>query len=93
MGHLDPYGVDGVSGNLLDVSNHDAIATNDIERVERHIGQCISQRQALGIDHEIVVLRIVVRSGEGNGIYLVLRQVPGIRCLLATIVAGRQKNA
>ena len=78
MGHLDPYGVDGVSRYLLDVGNNDALATNNIQGVESHIGQCVGQRQAIGCHHEVIVLRIVVGGREGDGIELVLRQVPCI---------------
>lgn len=91
--HLDPYGVDGVGWYHADIGHNDTLAMDDIERVERHIGQGIGQGQTIGIDHEIVVLRIVMRGGEGNGVNLMLGEVPGIRCLLATVVAGRQKNA
>ena len=78
---------------IADIGHNDTLAMDDIERVERHIGQGIGQGQTIGIDHEIVVLRIVMRGGEGNGVNLMLGEVPGIRCLLATVVAGRQKNA
>ena len=91
--HLDPHGVDGVGRYHADVGNDDAVAMDDIEGVERHVGQRVGQRQAVGSHHEVVVLRIVVSGGEGDGVYLMLGEIPGIWRLLATVVAGRQKNA
>ena len=90
--HLDPYGVDGVGRYHADVGNDDAVAMDDIEGVERHVGQGVGQRQTVGSHHEVVVLRIVVGGGEGDGVDLMLGEIPGIWRLLTTVVAGCEKQ-
>ena len=82
--HLDPHGVDAVLRNDIDVGHHQAVVRLDEQRVAL-VG---NERQRVGIHHEIVALGVMMGGGEGNAVNLLLRQVPGIRCLLAVVVTG-----
>ena len=90
-GYLDPNGVDGIGGNYLYFGNDDALAPNDIHGVEDHVGQIVGERQAGGGHDEVVILSVVMGGGKGDGVELMLGEVPSIGSALAVIVATGQR--
>ena len=89
--HFHPYRVDGVYGNGRDVGYHDMVVSVNHQRVDGHLVDSLYRQlydKGDGVDThlEVVVLGVVVRGIEGDAVQLPLRQVPGVRRQLPTIV-------
>ena len=91
--HFHPYRVDGINRNGSDIGHYKMLPPIDHQRIDWHVakslcGQLLDDGHGVGTHQEVVVLGVVVGGVERDAVQLLLSQIPGIRCLLTTIVAG-----
>ena len=96
-GHLHPYGVDGVGGQRDDVAHHQRVFSVDADSVYEHAadglgGLLHDDLQAVGGDHEVVVLRVVMGGVERHGVHLFLGGHPSVGRRRLLVVAARQEK-
>ena len=79
------------------MSHHDLVAPAERESVHHHVAQqlgrvLLDDVERIGLDDEVVVLRVVVGGVEGDAVKLLSCQVPCVGSLLTLVVAGTHEQ-
>ena len=87
-GHLHQHRIDGICWLRADIGYHDTVVFLESDGI---VVELVDHHQRVAGNHEVVVLGVVMGGIEGDGIKLLFRQVPGIGCDGAAVVAGNSE--